>query len=210
MRVVIGSMLVPAGEAGGAAGDHERSHGDAIPGEFDRQMRDVGGHEGGGSPRLDDPVGDEDERATRVGLLQRPTCRPRRLDARRPPRAGERFGLGEADVRRHLHVHGDRLRGCGRQRARDVRDECRGIRCRCSERRRERPQHRIGDAAGERIEQPLLPRCDLVDHDGAVSPELHGGFGAPQRRAGGGESQHAPILLASPHRRSDCPQATRG
>jgi len=207
-RVDLGAMRVQARQARRHPRDDERTHHRAVARELDRQMRDVGRHEGGRAAGLDETIGDEDHRQRRVGRIVPPPCDAPGVEAAGLPAVREGLGLAVRHIGRQLRLHGDRPLLARDERGADRGDEACGLFFAGTERAGEGKQHRVGDAVAECVQQALLPRSDVVDPHGPVGAELHAGIGAPQGRVRGGESEHAPIMTRRRRARGGSPQET--
>ncbi len=206
-RVGVGAVRVHAREAGGASGDDEGTDAHPIARQLDRQVHDVGGHQPGSTARIQHPLGDDDHGKARGRRRALPTRQRRDVDTGGPPPRLERFVAGHAETLGDLQPHDRRRRVVGDERPADAGREPLGVVAGGAHRARERNQHRIGDAVGQRVEQSLLPAGDIVHAHRLIGPQLQAGGRAPQGRVGGGQSEHAPIMPASHPRRARCPQA---
>ncbi|OAH51324.1 hypothetical protein AYL44_03395 [Microbacterium oleivorans] len=195
-RVAVAPIGVQAGDARGAARHDERADDDTVAGEFDRQMRGVLRREARRAVRIDQLGGDDHDRA-RPGR-QRPPLARGDLETRGREARHEGRLVVVAEVGGQLDADRRDRRGVGDQGVSDAAEE--GVRLTRARAQfpRERYEATVRDAVDQRVEQTFLPGLQARERALVVDAELHAGGCAPQRRVGGGETQHAAILAVMP------------
>ncbi|GAA3019855.1 hypothetical protein GCM10010462_02260 [Microbacterium dextranolyticum] len=178
-RIRRGAVGVQTRQARRETRDDDRTHLRVVAFEHDRQVHRVTRHETCRASRVDRPVGDDDHGDAGVGFVVRP-ARHRRLEPGGPPPAGEGVGLGEGDAGGELGSYGERSGRRGDQGCGDLLDEAIGIARAGAEGECQRYEHRVRDAASQRVEESLLPRSDIVDEYRVVDPELQARLRAPE------------------------------
>ncbi|MHC3000315.1 hypothetical protein OB08_14670 [Microbacterium sp. HJ5] len=160
-------------------------------------MRAVVGHQRGGERRGDEMLGDDDhDRAGGAPAGRIVLVRALDVAAAERERAHDGVRAFPGHLAGGLHDHASRRRRRRLEDSAQPPDELlRGVR-RCSERHRERHGRIVGHAALELAHEALLPGWRIMQDDGGLEAELQGGRGAPQRRSGRVDPEHAPILAS--------------
>jgi len=167
---------------------HEWADGDPTTVQHDGQMRRVGLHQRTHRGRIDHVGGDEDGDGIHRRFMHQ--VHPGLAETARDL-------VGGRDHRRTECAHGDGWRR-GRCRLLQGRREGRDERPRAvdgaAERRRHGVECRVGQAALEFLDHPLLPLVGMIEDRHLVGAELQAVGRPPERRMSGVEMQHPPIV----------------
>ena len=189
LRVDIAAMKREARGTRGAAGNDEGADVDRAAPDHERKVRAICGHERRDRARCQHMVGDDDGRGIHPLFPVN--------DRRR--RAGELDGVHErpSQLLRGIVGHQQRQLGrcrIGRESAADAPNEIGARAVGGAECRGDGSEGRFGDAVLELAQQALLLGGGVVDDRDGIEPELQCRRRAPQRRMGGIETEHAPII----------------